>query len=146
MKMKVYVEISKSYSPPYAVIYTSAVTKEVQKVIDRLEMNDAPLIARQDDRMTVLNPDEVFLIRVESGETVIYTETEKYGSRKRLYETLEQLGGGFMQISKQAVINLSCIKCVEVGFGGNLLIRLKNGLSDYVTRKYLPAFKNYLGL
>ncbi len=83
---------------------------------------------------------------MEGGETVIYTETEKHFSRKRLYEILEQLGGGFMQISKQTVIRLSCIKSVEAGFSGTLLLKLKNGASDYVSRKYLPEFKKYLGI
>ena len=144
--MKVSVELSKEYNPPYAVIYTDAVTYEIQKVIDLLGMKEAPLIAQQEDRMEVLKPDEVYMIRVEGGDTVIYTEKEKYYSRKRLYETLDQLGAGFMQISKQTAVNLSCIKSVEAGFNGTLLLKLKNGNADYVSRKYLPEFKKYLGL
>lgn len=144
--MKVSVELSKEYNPPYAVIYTDAVTDEIQKVIDLLGMKEAPLIAQQEDRMEVLKPDEVYMIRVEGGDTVIYTEKEKYYSRKRLYETLDQLGAGFMQISKQTAVNLSCIKSVEAGFNGTLLLKLKNGNADYVSRKYLPEFKKYLGL
>ena len=56
------------------------------------------------------------------------------------------LGRGFMQISKQTIINLSYIKSVEAGFSGTLLLKLKNGLSDYVSRKYLPELKKYLGI
>ena len=86
------------------------------------------------------------MIRVENKETVIYTEKEQFYSRKRLYEILGQLGAGFMQISKQTIINLSTIKSVEAGFSGTLYMKLSNGLSDYVSRTYLPAFKRYLGL
>ena len=144
--MKVSVELSKEYNPPYAVIYTDSVTDEIQKVIDLLGMKETPLIAQQEDRIEVVKSDEVYMIRVEGGDTVIYTEKEKYYSRKRLYETYEQLGAGFMQISKQTIVKLSCIKSVEAGFNGTLLLKLKNGNSDYVSRKYLPEFKKFLGL
>lgn len=144
--MKVRVGISKEYSPPYAVIYAAEVNDEIQKAIDFLGSDSTPLTAQQEDRIVVIKPGEVYMIRVEGGDTIIYTETEKYYSRKRLYEVLQQLGNGFMQISKQTGINLSCIKSVEAGFSGTLLLKLKNGSSDYVSRKYLPELKKYLGI
>ncbi len=144
--MRVSIELSKEYMPPYAVIYTDAVTDEIQNAIDYLSTNEKPLLVQHEDQMVVINPDEVYMIRVEGGDTVIYTEKEKYYSKRRLYETYEQLGAGFLQISKQTIIRLSCIKSVEAGFNGTLLLKLKNGISDYVSRKYLPKFKTYLGL
>jgi DNA-binding LytR/AlgR family response regulator len=35
---------------------------------------------------------------------------------------------------------------IEPGFSGTLLLKLRNGNKDYVSRKYLPEFKRYLGL
>ena len=144
--MKVNVELSKEHVPPYAVIYTDAVTEEIQKAIDLLGANDSPLVAQREDRFEVIRPDDVYMVRVENGETVIYTQDGKFYSRKRLYEVLAQLGFGFMQISKQCLIRLSRVKSVETGFSGTLLLKLTNGLSDYVSRTYLPEFKKYLGL
>ena len=51
-----------------------------------------------------------------------------------------------MQISKTTLVNLSCMDSIEAGFSGTLLLKLKNGCSDYVSRTYLPKFKKYLGL
>ena len=51
-----------------------------------------------------------------------------------------------MQISKTTLINLSYMDSIEPGFSGTLLLKLKNGDKDYVSRKYLPDLKNYLGL
>lgn len=144
--MKVNVEVSAEYSPPYAVIFTDAVTDEIRKIIDMLATDNSPIIAQQEDRMVVIKPEEVYMVRVEDGDTVIYTEKSKYYSRKRLYELLEQLGTGFMRISKQTVINLSCIQSVEAGFSGTLILRLNNNISDYVSRKFLPELKKYLGI
>ena len=144
--MKVNVKLSKEFSPPYVTIYADVITDEVQRVIDVLDEKDIPLIVQRDNKMIILKSEEVYMIRVEGGDTVIYTESEKYYSRRRLYEMFEQIGTGFMQISKQTVINLSYIKSIETGFGGTLLLKLKNGSSDYVSRKYLPDLKRYLGI
>ena len=144
--MKVNVELSKEFSPPHVTIYADVITDEVQRVIDLLDSKDIPLIVQRENRMIVLKTEEIYMIRVEGGDTVIYTENEGYYSRRRLYEMLEQIGTCFMQISKQTVINLSCIKSIETGFGGTLLLKLKNDCSDYVSRKYLPDLKRYLGI
>ena len=144
--MKVSVELSKEYVPPYAIIYTDIVTDEIQRAIELLSTNESPIIAQMEDRFMIIRPDEVYMIRVENKETVIYTEKEHFYSRKRLYEVQEQLGAGFMQISKQSIINLSRVKSVETGFSGTLLLKLSNGISDYVSRTYLPDFKKHIGL
>ena len=40
----------------------------------------------------------------------------------------------------------SYLDSIEPGFSGTMLLKLKNGSKDYVSRTYLPAFKKYLGL
>lgn len=144
--MKVRVELSAEYDPPYAVVYASSLTEEVRRIVDLFEEKDAPLIGRKDERMILLKPKDVYLVRVEGSETVIYTQKGRYSSRQRLYEILSQLGGGFMQIGKSSVVNLSRIQSVEAGFSGTLLLKMENGITEYVSRKYLPDFKSYLGL
>ncbi|SHI69538.1 transcriptional regulator, LytTR family [Butyrivibrio fibrisolvens DSM 3071] len=145
--MKVTVDISSEYKEPYAVIHTDKITEEIQRIIDNFQVNEAPITALQNEEdMIVLQPNEIYMIRVESGDTMIYGAKNKYRSRKRLYELGAQLGTQFMQISKSTLINLSYMDSIEPGFSGTLLLKLKNGSSDYVSRTYLPAFKKYLGL
>ena len=85
------------------------------------------------------------MVRVEAGDTILFGKCSKYRSRKRLYELEKQLGKQFMQISKSTLVNLSYLDSIEAGFNGTLLLKLKNGCKDYVSRKYLPEFKKYLG-
>jgi DNA-binding LytR/AlgR family response regulator len=109
--------------------------------------SETPVTAFQNEEdIVVLQPNEIYMVRVEDGDTIIYGEKKKYRSRKRLYELANQLGKQFMQISKTTLINLSYMDCIEPGFSGTLLLKLKNGSKDYVSRKYLPEFKKYLGL
>lgn len=145
--MKVNIDISAEYKEPYAVIHTDKVTGEIQRVIDILGTNETPITALQNEEdIVVLQPKDIFMVRVEDGDTVIYGAKQRYRSRKRLYELSSQLGKQFMQISKTTLINLSYMDSIEPGFSGTLLLKLKNGNKDYVSRKYLPEFKKYLGL
>ncbi len=145
-EMKVNVDISPEYTEAYAVIRTDRITEEVQRVIDVLGANEVPITAQKEDNTVILKPNEIYMVRVEDGETVIYAESQKFFSRKRLYELGAQLGKQFMQISKTTLVNLSYMDSIEPGFGGTVLLKLKNGSKDYVSRKYLPEFIKYLGL
>ena len=145
--MKVTVDISPEYKEPYATIHTDKVTEEIQRMLDIFSTNEAPITALQNEEdIIILQPGEIYMVRVENGDTLIYGEKNKYRSRKRLYELGAQLGSQFMQISKSTIINLSYMDSIEPGFSGTLLLKLKNGSSEYVSRTYLPAFKKYLGL
>ena len=145
--MRVSIDISAEYKEPFAVIHTDKVTDEIQRVIDVLGTSETPITALQNEEdIIVLQPKDIYMVRVEDGDTIIYGAKQKYRSRKRLYELAEQLGKQFMQISKTTLINLSYMDSIEPGFSGTLLLKLKNGNKDYVSRKYLPGFKKYLGL
>ena len=122
-------------------------TDEIQRIIDAFGTSDTPITALQNEEdLVILQPKEIYMVRVENGDTVIYGERRKYRSRKRLYELGQQLGKQFMQISKSTLINLSYMESIEQGFSGTLLLKLKNGSKDYVSRTYLSEFKKYLGL
>ena len=145
--MKVNIDISAEYKEPFAVIHTDKVTEEIQRMIDIFSNSETPITALQNEEdIVVLQPKDIYMVRVENGDTVIYGAKQKYRSRKRLYELADQLGKQFMQISKTTLINLSYMDSIEPGFSGTLLLKLKNGNKDYVSRKYLPEFKKYLGL
>ena len=145
--MKVSGDVSPAYTEPFAVIHTDRITEEVQRILDVFATKESPITALQNEEdIVILKPQEIYMVRVENGDTVIYGQKMQYRSRKRLYELSRQLGPQFMQISKTTLINLSVMDSLEPGFGGTYLLKLKNGLKDYVTRTYLPGFKKYLGL
>ncbi len=146
-KMKVSLDVSPEFKEPYAVIHTDRVTEEIQRILEVFGTTETPVTAfRNEEDIVILKPVEIFMVRVENGDTIIYGEKQQYRSKKRLYELSRQLGNRFMQISKSTIINLSCMDSIEASFGCSYLLKLKNGCSDYVTRTYLPAFKKYLGL
>ena len=146
-KMKVSVDISSEYKEPFAVIHTDKMTDEIRRMIDMFGTSETPVTAlKNEEDIIVLKPSDIYMVRVEDSDTVIYGAQDRYRSRKRLYELEEQLGKGFMRISKATLVNLSYMDSIEPGFGGTLLLKMKNGCKDYVSRTYLKEFKKYLGL
>lgn len=145
--MKVSIDISPEYKEPFVVIHTDKVTGDIQRMIDIFSSSETPVTALMNEEdIIVLQPREIYMVRVEDGDTIIYGQKLRFRSRKRLYELSSQLGKQFMQISKTTLINLSYMDSIEPGFSGTLLLKLKNGCKDYVSRKYLPEFKKYLGI
>lgn len=143
--MKVKIEISDT-EKPYAVIYTNEITQEIQRAVSLLDMKSDIITANDDEKIVVIEPQKIYMIRVENSETIIYCENKQYRSKKRLYELLAQLGRDFIQISKSVVVNLKKIDCVEPSFSGMMKLFLKNKQGEYISRKYLPEFKRHLGL
>ena len=144
--MKVNLEIKPEYTETFAVIYAERVTDEIRQIMDIFSQETSPIVAQHSEELIILKPDDIYMVRVEDGNTMIYGGNEVYYSRKRLYELKAQLGTKFMQISKCSLVNLKYLSSVEPGFSGTLLLKLKNGSKEYVSRKYLSDFKHYLGL
>ena len=145
-KLKVELKISKEVKEPYAVIYSDSLTDEITSAVMYLENTGKIITGEDNGRIAVLQPSEIYMVRVENERTAIYGKDKKFLSPKRLYQLEQQLGNGFMKISKSTVINLSHIKCVEPSFKGMMSLVMKNGLKDWISRKYLPDFKKYLGI
>ncbi len=144
--MKIDIKISSDIKEPYAIIYTNEMTDEIRSIASALDSSGSIITVTENERILVLRPREIFMVRVESEKTVIYCQTKNYLSSKRLYELETQLGNDFMRISKSTLINLKEVSYIEPSFNGLMLLILKNGCKDYISRKYLPEFKKYLGL
>ena len=70
--MKVSVALSTEYKEPYAIIYTDRMTDEIQRVIDGFSLNESPVTALQNEKdIIILLPKEIYMVRVENGDTVI---------------------------------------------------------------------------
>ena len=156
--MRVEIRISEDTQEPYAILCTKKLTENLVRLTELLKRipeegipipeigQAAVLTVQEEERMVVLRPEEIYLIRVEQEKTIVYGKTKSYVSGKRLYELERYLGTGFMRISKSALVNLRYLDYVEASFHGMMLLKLKNQSQEYVSRKYLPNLKEYLGL
>lgn len=144
--MKVEIQISEEINEPYAVIHTNKMTDEIKQLMEMFHAPGNVITVTDNDQLLVLEPSEIYMLRMENEQLHVYCQQKSYISGKRLYEMEKLLGSGFMRISKSTLINLKQIKSVEPSFHGTMLVILKNGNKDYISRKYLPTFKKYLGI
>lgn len=143
--MHIEIDISAEIKEPYAVIHTNEITPQINKLISYVQNMDHVIAVYEEDNIVILKPEEIYMI-VSAGRSVtIYCEGQEYLSRKCLYEFEDMLKSTFIRISKTTLVNLHQIRRVEPSFNGMLVV-MKNGQKDYISRKYLPEFKKYLGL
>ena len=144
--MRVEIRISPDIKETYAIICCNEMTDEIQGFASSLESGENIVTVKDDEHIVILRPREIFMIRVEAEKTIVYCRSQRYTTSKRLYELEKRLGRNFMRISKSTIINLNEIASVEPSFNSMMTLILKNGCKDYISRKYLPDFKKYLGL
>ena len=143
--MHIEIDISAEIKEPYAVIHTNKMTPQINKLISYVQNMDHVIAVYEEDNIVILKPEEIYMI-VSAGRSVtIYCEKQEYLSRKCLYEFEDMLKSSFIRISKTTLVNLHQIRRVEPSFN-RMLVVMKNGQKDYISRKYLPEFKKYLGL
>ena len=64
----------------------------------------------------------------------------------RLYSIEEKLSEDFIKINQSTVINIKKIQRFDVSVTGTLKVIMKNGYTDYVSRRRIKNVKERLGL
>lgn len=145
--MKVNVIVEPDLEEDYVEIHVGALSDEVTRLSEFIE-NRCSVITGIDEyeRIVLIDEADIVALHAENKWCRIYTDTANYICRKRLYEIENMLRKDFMRISKSIIVNLQKIENVEAVFNGMLLLRMKNGSKEYVSRTYLPKMKEFLGI
>ena len=145
--MKVKIQVDPAISEEYAEFHVREITDEVSRFAEIIEKSNSVLTGTDVfERTIIINPDDIVAVHAEKKWCRILTETADYSCRKRLYELEQDLGPEFMRISKSILVCIRKIDSVEAVFNGMLLLHMKNGSKEYVSRTYLPNLKTYLGI
>lgn len=89
---------------------------------------------------------DIFNITIEDEKTIAYVNDRKFQIKYRLYQLQEILPNDFVQINKSSIVNLSYIKRFNSSWGGTLMVEMKNGYTDYVSRRQVKNIKRRMGL
>lgn len=145
--MKVRIQVDPAISEEYAEFYVREITDEVSRFAEIIEKSNSVLTGADEfERTIIINPSDIVAVHAEKKWCRILTETADYSCRKRLYELEQDLGPEFMRISKSILVCIRKNDSVEAVFNGMLLLHMKNGSKEYVSRTYLPNLKSYLGI
>jgi DNA-binding LytR/AlgR family response regulator len=146
--MKIDIQIQPEAKETKVVIYTSEITDEVQEILNNLKENEKKrIIGIKDERIYILNPEDIFYFYSEDGKIFAQAEKTNYEVKEKLYKLEEDLkNNSFIRISKFAIANVDKIKNLELFFNGNICINFFNGKQEYISRRYVSKFKEYLNM
>lgn len=148
--MRVEIQVNPDIAETSAIIHTPKMTSDLLALVEVLEGAEdkaSLLVAKNDDKFFVIEPEQVDIIRAEGGEIFVYNRKgQAYVVTKPLHEILESMPGNFVRISKSAIVNISRVDHLSNSFNGTMYIVMKNGVNDCISRKYLGDFKKRLGM
>lgn len=105
------------------------------------------LIGYRDGRIEKVLIYKIVYIEGFSKEAYLYTRDNEYITKDKLYELEEKLNKyGFIRINKSIIININEVKYIVPEVYSRYSIHMNNGVILILSRNYLKAFKERLGI
>lgn len=97
-----------------------------------------------EEEQVILDYSDIVFIETSANKILVYTKSDTYEARQKLYELKEQLPSrNFAQINKSVLVNINCVRSIQAEFSGNYRLKLKNRKESLtISRKYFKAFKD----
>lgn len=121
----------------------SALVEAVERLVSEEEFR---LIGYIDREAVRLDFEEICRFVVEDNRVFAETAEEKYRLKFRLREIEEKMTADFVKINQSCLANINMVKRFDASVSGSLLVKFKNGSTDYVSRRQLKTVKERFGL
>ena len=145
--MKISINIDPSVKDTEITVNCAALTPETESIIAALRIMDSQMAVTNGDESFILDIAKIVYIEAVDRKTFVYTESECYETKLRLYETEERLcGSGFLRISKSCLVQLRYIRSIKAELDRKLRLTLENGEQMIVSRQYAEDLKKRLGV
>lgn len=134
-------------SDTYEIIAYGKEKNELFNIIETMCLTDnINIIGYNQNQIKGLNPLEIECFYTEGDKVYALNSGIKYHVKKRLYELKEILNNNFIYINQSCIVNINYIDHFEVTIGVSLLVVLKSGFKDYVSRRMLKQVKERIGI
>lgn len=146
--MQVEIKIDSSCTEPKIIIMAASVTEDVNNILKKLSEDIPQIISgSKDGKIEVLEQADLIRVYANAGKVFAVTEKGEYAMRLRLYEMEERLDARwFVRISNSEIINLKKASHFDLSFTGTICVKLSNGTTTYVSRRYVSKIKKILGI
>lgn len=109
------------------------------------EMESVPV--HTGERIYLLKPAEIIVASVENNETTLFTKRNEYVTHDSLQLWEKRLAvANFMRIHRSYLLNLQEIKEIQPWFNNTYQVTTTNGMKVPVSRSYLKAFRERVGI
>lgn len=145
--MKITIETPLPGQEDEVILRCAHLDDRVLALLRTLKNETTKLTAYSGGSITILEPKQIYYFESVDNKVFAYCEKQVFELRKKLYELEEELSGtDFLRISKSTIVDLSKITNLSAAFNGRLEAKLKNGEKIIISRQYVPALKQKLGL
>lgn len=128
------------------VVYSHKETRLTDEIKSIVENDARELVGYIEREAYKLSLSEIHCFFAEDNNVYAVTEKGKLRVKFRLYQLEEMLGNDFIKINQSCIVNIREIKKFDSSLGGMLKVVLKNGYSDYVSRRNIKNVKERLGV
>lgn len=132
-----------------SICFNKSNLEEFFSLIDRMNTFTHPkfIIGKKEENFSIINFEDIHYFESKNNTTFCYTESEEYICKEKLYE-LEQMlmDKDFIRVSKSNIINIMKIKQIIPWFNYKLMLVFQNDEEIIVSKNYIKAFKQSIGM
>ncbi len=121
----------------------SPLTDAIEQLVSE---NGIEIIGHNETQSVKLNPNEICCFSVIGEKVFAQTLSGDYRIKSRLFQLEEKLPENFVKINQSCIANIRMIERFDSSISGSLLVRFKNGTSDYVSRRQMKKVKERFGI
>ena len=128
------------------IVYAKEKNSLVKSIEELVNGADNYFTVQNERGIKRITEKEAYCFYIEDKKVYVLTEKEKLLLKMRLYSIEEKLSEDFIKINQSTVINIKKIQRFDVSVTGTLKVIMKNGYTDYVSRRRIKNVKERLGL
>lgn len=126
------------------------IVNERNEIVDKIEKilfeNDDYLLGYNNYDIVKIDYNDISCIFTEDNKVYTYNGNTKYLLKSRIFQLEKKLNDDFIKINQGCIINIKSIYKFESTLMGAIKVVLKNGFSDYISRRELTKVKRRIGL
>lgn len=144
--MKVEFDVDKKYQDTKIIICTNKITKEVQELVEKLDITSITKIyGYKNDKIFILEENNIETIYSENKKVFIrYERGDVFESKKRIYELENYLPNRFVRISNSEIVNFDKVENLDFKIVGTIILNFYTKRHTYVSRRYVKKIREYL--
>ena len=128
------------------VIFAHEETGLINQIKSLINDYSSQITGFKENEIYQLKATDIYCFAVENNKVFAITENDKFLLKNRLYSIEEGLSSDFIKINKSCIANIKKIERFDAAITGTLMVRFKNGYTDYVSRRSVKSVKERLGI
>lgn len=127
------------------IINCPEIDAQLERLIEYIKQYSFVFQAKTETGLCFVPAEEIYYIDSADGKTFLYSKERVYGCSESLSELESKLeDSGFVRISKNCILNTTCMKSVNPLWNHRLEAVLSNGENLIVTRHYIENLRRKL--